>query len=507
MNTTLTDIATALTGSLSADGQTPLSGNLNANSNKITNLTNPSSAQDGATKYYVDNAPYLQGATGSVSRTVTNKLQEIVSVLDFGADPTGATSSTTAFQNALNYCQIRQGSNYGGQTLFIPSGIYKIGALNLFNTNIQGESMFSTTLIYNGVAGGTMFTRTTGGANLSIKDLRFTDSLNLCGCYYNGSAYGQDFGEFFQDVYFDSLISSNALYAINLGELFNAYWLRVRFAAAPIVININQTAGSSQNRLLTITDWTIDFSDATFRIKSFIQLNTGGASSCTIKLENARVESSNPISNGSTTDAFVKVINTTGTAITEGTPLTLKLIDVNFAILGTATVPIIYTNCSANYIAYELNNCFMLNCFTNVWSGTAVPSYFPPIEPPITNTIVNVRYNGFSTDKGNFIPAFAKIGNSSIISLPISPTTISAPPGSLYIQEGQPYNNLYLKQSGSGTSGWTLFGSTLKGTTANRPSGSTVALGQLYLDTTLAANGKPIFWNGSLWVDYSGASV
>jgi hypothetical protein len=38
MNTTLTDIANALTGSLSADGQTPLSGNLNANSNKITNL-------------------------------------------------------------------------------------------------------------------------------------------------------------------------------------------------------------------------------------------------------------------------------------------------------------------------------------------------------------------------------------------------------------------------------------------------------------------------------------
>jgi hypothetical protein len=34
----MTDIATALTGSLAADGQTPMTGNLNANSNKITSL-------------------------------------------------------------------------------------------------------------------------------------------------------------------------------------------------------------------------------------------------------------------------------------------------------------------------------------------------------------------------------------------------------------------------------------------------------------------------------------
>jgi hypothetical protein len=37
-NTTLADIATALTGSLAADGQTPATGNLDMNSNKIVNL-------------------------------------------------------------------------------------------------------------------------------------------------------------------------------------------------------------------------------------------------------------------------------------------------------------------------------------------------------------------------------------------------------------------------------------------------------------------------------------
>lgn len=37
-NNTLTDIATALTGSLAADGQTPMTGNLNANGYKIVGL-------------------------------------------------------------------------------------------------------------------------------------------------------------------------------------------------------------------------------------------------------------------------------------------------------------------------------------------------------------------------------------------------------------------------------------------------------------------------------------
>jgi hypothetical protein len=53
-NSTLTDIASALTGSVAADGQTPMSGSLNMANNKVISVTDPTSAQDAATKAYVD---------------------------------------------------------------------------------------------------------------------------------------------------------------------------------------------------------------------------------------------------------------------------------------------------------------------------------------------------------------------------------------------------------------------------------------------------------------------
>ena len=53
--------------------------------------------------------------TNAVARTVNAKLQEWVSVLDFGADPTGTNDSTTAIQNAIN------ASKY----VLIPYGVYR----------------------------------------------------------------------------------------------------------------------------------------------------------------------------------------------------------------------------------------------------------------------------------------------------------------------------------------------------------------------------------------------
>jgi hypothetical protein len=45
------------------------------------------------------------------------------------------------------------------------------------------------------------------------------------------------------------------------------------------------------------------------------------------------------------------------------------------------------------------------------------------------------------------------------------------------------------------------------GVTASRPVLTAVDIGVMYFDTTLAINGKPIWWTGSKWVDASGNQV
>jgi hypothetical protein len=62
-NNTLTDIATALTGSLAADGQTTATGNLKMGSNRITGLANGTLSTDATTVSQVDTAIATAGAT------------------------------------------------------------------------------------------------------------------------------------------------------------------------------------------------------------------------------------------------------------------------------------------------------------------------------------------------------------------------------------------------------------------------------------------------------------
>ena len=59
----------------------------------------------------------------AVGRNLQNKVRDIISVLDYGADPTGATDSTTAIANALADC-LDIGVVGGGVELYFPKGTY-----------------------------------------------------------------------------------------------------------------------------------------------------------------------------------------------------------------------------------------------------------------------------------------------------------------------------------------------------------------------------------------------
>ena len=72
---------------------------------------------------------------------------------------------------------------------------------------------------------------------------------------------------------------------------------------------------------------------------------------------------------------------------------------------------------------------------------------------------------------------------------------------------GSEFQRVYVKNSGSGNTGWrTLLGSA-RGNTASRPTLGAADIGVMYMDTTLDADGKPIWWTGTTWIDATGAAA
>ncbi len=84
---------------------------------------------------------YRQGGTGSVVRSLEGKLQESVSVLDFGADNTGATNVYDAVTKTI----ASFGSSAG--TLEFPAGSYLMGTSKTFPSNVTVCFTGNSTLI------------------------------------------------------------------------------------------------------------------------------------------------------------------------------------------------------------------------------------------------------------------------------------------------------------------------------------------------------------------------
>jgi hypothetical protein len=112
-NTTLTDIATALTGSVASDGQTPMTSSLNLNTNKIVNLGTPTADQDAATKVYVDTA-------GGLSLLKASNLSDVANVTtsrtNLSAAKSGANSDITSITGLTTPLTVAQGG-IGAATL------------------------------------------------------------------------------------------------------------------------------------------------------------------------------------------------------------------------------------------------------------------------------------------------------------------------------------------------------------------------------------------------------
>jgi hypothetical protein len=130
---------------------------------------------------------FEQAGTGAVTRSVQDKARESVSVLDFGADPTGDTDSTTAIRNAISSCPA------SGGVVYFPKGIYTVSAqisiTNKSNIRLVGLGFSGS---YNSTDYGSTINATgsftvfsfSNGVGCTVESLQIKGSY--CAIYFNG---------------------------------------------------------------------------------------------------------------------------------------------------------------------------------------------------------------------------------------------------------------------------------------------------------------------------------
>jgi microcystin-dependent protein len=178
-NTTLSDIATALTGSIAADGQTPVTGTLNMTSNLISNLADPVSAQDATTKNYVDTADAVLTADVAALQTEIDAINSIptgaLNMWPTASAPTGwlicngSAVSRTTYATLFGIIGTTYGTGDGSTTFNLP--------------NLQGKMPI-------GVSGSYTLASTGGSADAVLVSHTHTASVTDPG--HNHTANGAD---------------------------------------------------------------------------------------------------------------------------------------------------------------------------------------------------------------------------------------------------------------------------------------------------------------------------
>ena len=169
------------------------------------------------------NVSYNEGSPGAVNTSVQAKLQETVSIKDFGAVGDGVTDDTVAVQTAISYCLTNK------KSLYIPVGNFVFTALE-FNAadypistygergiRIVGESRTDSRL-----NGSLTFSAITPYVDYNS---RFTGMIFDNVCLYNGSGNALTFSGFGKTALYNCLVRADTGIGLSLlgGSEFAGY--------------------------------------------------------------------------------------------------------------------------------------------------------------------------------------------------------------------------------------------------------------------------------------------
>lgn len=181
--------------------------------------------------------------TGAVGKTVHDKLQDIVSVYDFGATGTGTTDDTVAIQAALNS---------GAQQIYFPSGTFLVSSQGTYvtgdgycltvpsNVTIQGAGIGAQILLHPNIA------------RTSIFDVMGTAVTQLITTWENGGVPSDNYEQFILNAPDIGCVftAGNSLDAIGAGSATTNIFSVVAGRRYRVSFRLVQNFGTTPNKLL-----------------------------------------------------------------------------------------------------------------------------------------------------------------------------------------------------------------------------------------------------------------
>lgn len=203
-NSLINDIASALTGSVAADGQTPLTGNLNGGSYKLTNIGNGTNAQDAVTFSQLTSYS-VQVLTHAASAKTTPVDADEIPLADSAASYGLKKLLWSDLKATLNYVSLTGNQTIAGVKTFSSMPVMPTQSMVRVNTTVSTAAGYGTT--------NTAIPRFTTIVTSQGSDITYADSAA------NGASF---------------TINTNGVYAISFTDVFSS-------AGSDLGISLNST--------------------------------------------------------------------------------------------------------------------------------------------------------------------------------------------------------------------------------------------------------------------------